>query len=141
MGFGFKTRVRSIINRKKQEAKLFYRHLTQIYSSQKDKNTFYKKIIRNYKECAWTPHSKYSVFTQYDKDYYLAKKKEFDKKYRYFYAVSKTIQPIKMIELGSFAGSSADAYISASPTVEYTGIDLFGSFIFKNQAIYLILIR
>jgi predicted O-methyltransferase YrrM len=104
------------------------RHLSQLYSPNKEKRACYKKILENYKNCEWMPHPKYSVFTQHDKEFYLDREQSFRQKYRYFYAVSKTISPIKIIEIGSFAGSSADAYISATPTVEYTGIDLFGPF-------------
>src|SRR5258708_39654063 len=49
------------------------------------------------------------------------------------YAVAKTIDPRRIIELGMHAGSSADAYLSASPSnpghdhtnCEYIGIDIF----------------
>jgi predicted O-methyltransferase YrrM len=76
--------------------------------------------------CPWEPHPLYSVFTQYDQDYYLLNKDAFARKYRCFYAVSKTILPRSIIELGTCAGSSADAYLSAAPRAKYTGIDVFG---------------
>jgi predicted O-methyltransferase YrrM len=48
------------------------------------------------------------------------------KKYLCFYAVSKTISPRKIIELGTCAGASGDAYLSAAPRASYLGIDEFG---------------
>lgn len=55
------------------------------------------------------------------------------RKYRWMYAVAKTIDPQRLIELGTHAGSSADAYLSASranrggaaSNCEYIGVDLF----------------
>lgn len=47
-------------------------------------------------------------------------------KYLCFYAVSKTISPRKIIELGACAGASGDAYLSAAPEADYLGIDIFG---------------
>ncbi|HEV2705653.1 MAG TPA: hypothetical protein VGV59_06985 [Pyrinomonadaceae bacterium] len=81
---------------------------------------------RNLRECAWKPHPRYSVFTQYDQDYYLRQREAFERKYRCFYAVSKTIGARSIIELGTCAGSSADAYLSAAPAAHYLGIDVFG---------------
>ncbi|HEX8853827.1 MAG TPA: hypothetical protein VF754_10090 [Pyrinomonadaceae bacterium] len=81
---------------------------------------------RNLRECAWQPHPRYSVFTQYDQEYYLQQKEAFERKYRCFYAVSKTIGARSIIELGTCAGSSADAYLSAAPGARYLGIDVFG---------------
>ena len=66
------------------------------------------------------------MFTQYDQEYYIQRKEEFLHKYRCFYTVSKTISPRKIIELGTCGGSSADAYLSATPTAEYIGLDVFG---------------
>ena len=86
---------------------------------------FQSSFNENLKHCTWKPHSRYSVFTQYDQDFYLQHKKEFLHKYKCFYAVSKTIAPQRIIELGTHAGSSADAYISATPTAEYIGFDQF----------------
>jgi predicted O-methyltransferase YrrM len=87
---------------------------------------FQQKFSENLSDCAWEPHPLYSVFTQFDKEYYLERKEAFLHKYRSFYAVSKTISPGVMIELGAAAGSSADAYLSATPQAHYTGIDTFG---------------
>lgn len=42
------------------------------------------------------------------------------------YAVSKTISPRTILEMGTQAGASADAYLSASPSAAYVGIDVFG---------------
>lgn len=87
---------------------------------------FERRFLRNLRECAWTPHPLYSVFTQYDQGFYLANEAGFQHKYRCFYAVSKTIAPRSIIELGMAAGSSADAYLSAAPDAQYAGYDMFG---------------
>jgi len=87
---------------------------------------FRERFSDNLRACQWEPHPFYSVFTQFDREYYLQRKDEFLHKYRCFYAVSKTISPKRIIELGVCAGSGADAYLSASPQAEYTGIDTFG---------------
>lgn len=87
---------------------------------------FLERFSENLRTCQWEPHPLYSVFTQYDKEYYLERKDEFLHKYRCFYAISKTISPRRIIELGVAAGSSADAYLSGSPQAQYTGIDTFG---------------
>jgi hypothetical protein len=87
---------------------------------------FRERFSENLRACQWEPHPLYSVFTQYDREHYLQRKDEFLHKYRCFYAVSRTISPAKIIELGVCAGSGADAYLSASPQAEYTGIDTFG---------------
>lgn len=86
---------------------------------------FQKRFQENLAGCDWQPHPKYSVFTQYDASFYLRSKGEFLHKYRCFWAVSRTIRPKRLIELGTNAGSGADAYLSASPDVEYVGIDQF----------------
>ena len=87
---------------------------------------FEKSYYRNLSECRWEPHPRFSVFTQYDQEYYIARKDIFLHKYRSFYAVSKTIRPSSIIELGTSAGSGADAYLSAAPTATYIGYDSFG---------------
>jgi hypothetical protein len=79
----------------------------------------------NLAACAWEPHPEYSVFTQYDQDFYLSLKEQFTHKYRCFYAVSKTVAPRTILELGAHAGASADAYVSAAPGAEYIGLDQF----------------
>lgn len=91
----------------------------------KDRRRFRRDFLQNLAACDWEPHSKYSVFTQYDQEFYLDNEQAFRHKYRCFYAVSKTIAPHKIIELGTSAGSSADAYLSAAEGAEYVGIDLF----------------
>ena len=87
---------------------------------------FKRQFKKNLETCSWRPHPLYSVFTQYDQESYLAHEAAFKHKYRCFYAVSKTIAPKSIIELGVSAGSSADAYLSASPNATYIGIDIFG---------------
>jgi glycosyltransferase involved in cell wall biosynthesis/predicted O-methyltransferase YrrM len=86
---------------------------------------FKRRFDENLKKCDWWPHPKYSVFTQYDREYYLQRKEAFLHKYRCMYAVSKTISPGRILEMGTSAGSAADAYLSASPAAEYVGIDVF----------------
>ncbi|MBD0370480.1 MAG: hypothetical protein ICV60_06560 [Pyrinomonadaceae bacterium] len=87
---------------------------------------FRQVFQQNLETCTWEPHTLYSVFTQYDQEYYLAQREAFLHKYRCFYAVAKTILPRKLIELGTCAGSSADAYLSGAPEAAYIGLDVFG---------------
>lgn len=86
---------------------------------------FREAFLKNLAACTWEPHPQYSVFTQYDQDFYLGLKDAFMHKYRCFYAVSKTVAPRTILELGTHAGSSADAYQSAAPGAEYIGLDQF----------------
>ena len=86
---------------------------------------FSESFRRNVEQCKWEPHPLYSVFTQYDKEYYLERKAAFLNKYRCFYAVSKTISPKTILELGTSAGAGADAYLSATPKAKYIGFDIF----------------
>jgi glycosyltransferase involved in cell wall biosynthesis/predicted O-methyltransferase YrrM len=86
---------------------------------------FHLQFARNLEACDWEPHPLFSVFTQYDQEYYLGLRDAFTHKYRCFYALSKTIAPRSIIELGTSAGSSADAYLSAAPKAKYIGIDVF----------------
>ncbi|MDT4965626.1 MAG: hypothetical protein QOJ64_363 [Acidobacteriota bacterium] len=88
--------------------------------------TFEKSFYRNLSACRWEPHPLFSVFTQYDQEYYIERKDDFLHKYRSFYAVARTIRPSSIIELGTSAGSGADAYLSAAPTATYVGYDVFG---------------
>jgi len=87
---------------------------------------FGRIFMSNLESCKWEPHSLYSVFTQYDQEYYLKQQMAFLHKYRCFYAVSRTIRPKVIVELGTSAGSSADAYLSATPSASYVGFDSFG---------------
>ena len=94
---------------------------------------FREAFMLNLEACNWEPHPLYSVFTQYDQEYYLARKAAFLHKYRCFYAVSKTIRPKQILELGTSAGSSADAYLSAAPSASYVGFDSFGSSVHRTH--------
>ena len=87
---------------------------------------FEQTFIQNLETCSWEPHPLYSVFTQSDQEYYIERKEVFLHKYRCFYAVSKTIRPRKILEMGTSAGSSADAYLCATPEASYIGFDSFG---------------
>ena len=87
---------------------------------------FSERFANNFRDSQWEPHPLYSAFTQYDQEYYLERKDEFLRKYRSFYAVSKTISPARIIEMGASAGSSGDAYLSASPGAQFWGLDTFG---------------
>ena len=86
---------------------------------------FAKRFSESLQSCRWQAHPLYSPFTQYDREHYLAQRAEFVHKYRCFYAVSRTVSPHSIIELGVGGGASADAYLSASPAARYTGIDVF----------------
>src|SRR5437667_8266224 len=86
---------------------------------------FAKRFSESLQSCRWQAHPLYSPFTQYDREHYLAQRAEFVHKYRCFYAVSRTVSPRSIIELGAGGGASADAYLSASPTAQYIGIDVF----------------
>ncbi|HSP61771.1 MAG TPA: hypothetical protein VLQ90_02195 [Pyrinomonadaceae bacterium] len=87
---------------------------------------FREQFEANLLNCKWKPHPLYNVFTQYDQERYLAQKEAFLHKYLCFYAVSRTISPRKIIELGACAGASGDPYLSAAPKADYLGIDIFG---------------
>ncbi len=87
---------------------------------------FREQFEANLRECTWKPHPRYNVFTQYDQEWYLAQQEAFMDKYLCFYAVSKTISPRKIIELGACAGASGDPYLSAAPDADYLGLDVFG---------------
>src|SRR5689334_21892742 len=93
--------------------------------SPKSREEFEQTFLTNVTTCQWEPHPLYSVFTQYDQQYYLDRARVFLCKYKCFYAVSKIISPKKIIEMGVLAGSSADAYLSVAPGAEYLGIDRF----------------
>lgn len=95
-------------------------------SAEWGREEFRRRFSENLSACRWEPHPRYSVFTQFDKEYYLERRAAFLHKYRCFYAVSKTVSPRSVIELGVCAGSGADAYLSATPRAHYTGIDTFG---------------
>ena len=93
--------------------------------SPKSREEFEQTFLTNLTNSPWEPHPLYSVFTQYDQEYYLDRARVFVCKYKCFYAVSKTISPKKIIEMGVCGGSSADAYLSAAPEAEFLGIDRF----------------
>ncbi len=88
---------------------------------------FEESLHRNLESGGWLPHPEYSVFTQYDYRYYTTLKDEYLYKYQCFHAVARTIRPRRIIELGTHAGSGADAYLSGWPEADYIGIDMFGA--------------
>ena len=94
---------------------------------------FLDKFNENMEKCDWTEHPLFNPFTQFDREYYLVQKKDIQYKYRCFWALSKTLRPSHICELGTHAGSSADAYISATPTAKYTGIDTFPHGMIKDD--------
>lgn len=102
------------------------RDMNELADSPKSSEEFAQAFQTNVTTCKWEPHPLFSVFTQYDQEYYLDRADDFLHKYKCFYAVSKTISPKKIVELGACAGASADAYLSAAPEAEYLGIDVFG---------------
>jgi len=72
----------------------------------------------------WMPEIKYSVFNQPDKDFYYSKESCFLRKYKVFRAITKVLNPASIIELGTCAGSAADAYLSGVQYKSfYTGYD------------------
>ena len=87
---------------------------------------FLKQFNENLAACDWEPHPEHSVFTQWDQDFYLKRRDEFLYKYKCFWAVSRTISPRIIIEIGTHAGAGADAYVSGTPTARYIGLDWFG---------------
>jgi len=102
------------------------RAMTQLPDdSPKSREEFEQAFLTNITNSQWEPHPLYSVFTQYDQEYYLDRARVFVCKYKCFYAVSKTISPKKIIEMGVCGGSSGDAYLSATPEAQYLGIDLY----------------
>jgi len=88
------------------------------------KEGFQAAFAANLGACTWEPDPEYSVFTQYDAELYTRVKEHFVHKYKVFWSVARTLMPTVIIELGCFAGSSADAYVSAS-RASYIGYDLF----------------
>lgn len=101
-------------------------HPSLVTAPTPESEDFLRRFHRHREACAWQPHPRYSVFTQYDGRYYTALREEYLHKYRSFWAVSRTVAPQRIIELGTQAGSGADAYLNATPGADYTGIDLFG---------------
>ncbi len=107
--------------------KQFWQRVVDVrYSTKLNLEEFCRRYNENIEACDWEPHPLYSVFTQYDQECYLREKEAFLHKYKCFFAVSKTISPRRIIELGTCAGSSADAYLSAAPNINYIGLDEFG---------------
>ena len=102
-----------------------WRWMASQFSGGREAVAFMMRFRRELAGCTWEPHARYSVFTQYDQDYYLAQKAEFLHKYRCFWAVARTIAPKSIIELGVYAGSGADAYLSGASGATYLGIDIF----------------
>jgi hypothetical protein len=91
-----------------------------------DPEDFVERFLECYEEArGWTPHRRFSVFTQWDGSYYLDRYEEFMHKYRVFFSVARALRPRKIVELGTYAGSGADAYLSGWPHAEYLGVDLF----------------
>lgn len=98
----------------------------------KSAEEFDEIFLQNLKHTRWEPHPQFNVFTQYDQSVYLRQEPEFRFKYRSFNALTLTLQPGFIIELGPSAGASADAYLCGSPNARYLGIDLFGSQIHES---------
>jgi len=107
-----------------------------LFPRNRESRRFFQALYENFDKCDWQPDAEYSVFTQYDgATYYVPRREGFLRKYRWMYAVAKTIDPQRIVELGTHAGSSADAYLSASRSnrdgggtnCEYIGIDEFNN--------------
>jgi len=101
-------------------------HPSLVTAPSAESEAFLQQFRRNFDACDWQPHPDYSVFTQYDGRFYSALRKEYLRKYLSFWAVSRTIRPRRIIELGTQAGAGADAYLHGSPQAEYIGFDFFG---------------
>lgn len=87
-----------------------------------------KKISSVAEQDTWIPEEEYSVFNQWDKEYYCSQREDFTHKYRVFKAISSVLQPGSITELGTHGGSSADAYLSGvNYNASYTGYDSFGT--------------
>jgi hypothetical protein len=93
------------------------------YSLSKEKFVLYFEMTLL--RIGYKPNEKYSVFTQYDKEYYLGQKEKFFYKYRCFSALGSVLKPKHLIELGVCAGSGAHAYLFESKNTFYSGYDLF----------------
>jgi predicted O-methyltransferase YrrM len=106
--------------------KQYLRNFGVPVSAKLDREQFSQNFFQNLEESEWQPHPLYNVFTQYDQEWYLAQEDAFMHKYQCFYAVSKTISPKRIIELGACAGASGDAYLSAAPEAKFIGLDVFG---------------
>ena len=63
----------------------------------------------------WIPEEEYSVFNQWDKEYYRSQREEFTHKYRVFKAISSVLQPGSITELGTHGGSGADHLEDSEP--------------------------
>lgn len=76
----------------------------------------------------WVPDEEFSVFNQWDKSYYIADREKFTHKYRVFKAITTVLKPDHIVELGTHAGSGADAYLAGVDyQARYTGYDSFGT--------------
>ena len=85
------------------------------------------------KKIQYEVHPKYSVFTQYDKQFYLSRKEKFIHKYKCFSTITSILKPNHIIELGTCAASAAHAYLYDSRNSFYTGYDVFGSPLDENN--------
>lgn len=98
-----------------------------------DINKLIERIIAAAEQDTWVPEEEYSVFTQWDKEYYCAQREKYTHKYRVFKAISSVIQPSSIVELGTHGGSGADAYLSGVDyNASYIGYDSFGIGHYKN---------
>jgi hypothetical protein len=92
-----------------------------------DINELIERVVAVAEQDTWIPEEEYSVFNQWDKEYYCSQREEFTHKYRVFKAISSVLQPGSITELGTHGGSGADAYLSGVDyNASYTGYDTFG---------------
>lgn len=90
----------------------------------------------------WTQDEHYSVFAQPDRDYYESQRSHFEHKYRTLRAIAMVMKPRTIIELGTHAGSGADAYLTGvGYDAHYTGYDSFGIAHLPDGGVYDPLLR
>jgi len=87
-----------------------------------------KQISSSAEQDTWIPDEEYSVFNQWDKEYYQSERENFTHKYRVFKSIASALQPSSIIELGIHGGSGADAYLTGVDyNATYVGYDNFGT--------------
>lgn len=74
----------------------------------------------------WSQEIRFSVFVQPDKDFYLNQAQGFVHKYKVLKAISETLKPKSIIELGVLAGAGADALLEGvGYKATYHGFDMW----------------
>lgn len=85
-----------------------------------------EKITEMAAHTEWVPTEEYSVFNQYDCDFYSNMRREFTYKYKALMSMARVLAPASITELGTCAGAAVDSYIEGAGTeFRYVGYDLF----------------